>query len=79
MVSIKRSDFFHDMIASCSWALGPLRNEFCSAGSRRDDCRACRRLYLPTDAVEYFEVARQDGTANGGLWLASAEAKEGRE
>jgi hypothetical protein len=67
MVSIKRSDFFHDIFAAGFRALGPLRNEFCSAGCLRDVRRARRHLYLHVEVVEY--VARplgRDVRANGG-------------
>lgn len=68
MVSIKRSDFFHDIFAAGFRALGPLRNEFCSAGRLRDDCRARRDLYLHVNVVEY--VARLLGARCEGEWRA---------
>lgn len=67
MVSIKRSDFFHDIFAACFRALGPLRNEFCSAGRLRYDRRTRRYLSLSVDAVEYVRrPLGRDVRANGG-------------
>lgn len=67
MVSIKRSDFFHDIFAACFRALGPLRNEFCSAGRLRNDRRARRHLYLPVDIDECIrKLLGRDVRANGG-------------
>lgn len=76
MVSIKRSDFFHDIFAACFRALGPLRNEFCSAGRL---CNDRRHLYLHVDTVECIrKPLGRDVRANGGRMegerLASAEA-----